>query len=224
MGSGHDSKRLPDTPWHIGFIKKEEDDPRRHKSRCIFKEGSTCKCGDCISYMRRCSGSSHCRDYAENYLQAEENRIKNKTIVQETRERAADYQTKMRIRVQKMLEEDPLKFSHLHFGMLDCPICKQKFISKSLKEARAQTKKSCNFCGAVFVKVNKDEIYSGDEKVFTIFAEPDSGSKGKMISGVPYNGKHCQWYGPKCQNKKSRYFNKECNGCLKFQLHERYKK
>ena len=30
-----ENNRLPDTPWHVGYAKKQEDDPRRHKARCI---------------------------------------------------------------------------------------------------------------------------------------------------------------------------------------------
>ena len=31
-----DKKTLPDTPWSLGYAKKEERDPRRHKSRCMY--------------------------------------------------------------------------------------------------------------------------------------------------------------------------------------------
>ena len=44
-----DEKRLPDTPWHVGFVKKEEDDPRRHKARCIsyaIREKWDVSCGN----------------------------------------------------------------------------------------------------------------------------------------------------------------------------------
>ncbi len=35
-----ENNKLPDTPWHVGYAKKEESDPRRHKARCIYlKEG-----------------------------------------------------------------------------------------------------------------------------------------------------------------------------------------
>ena len=29
-GSMVENNRLPDTPWHVGYAKKQEDDPRRH--------------------------------------------------------------------------------------------------------------------------------------------------------------------------------------------------
>ena len=33
-----ETKKVPDTPWHIGFIKKDESDPRRHKAinKCLL--------------------------------------------------------------------------------------------------------------------------------------------------------------------------------------------
>ena len=66
-------KRLPDTPWHIGYAKKDEEDPRRHKSRCIFyRKDKTCKCGKSPYYMFNCGGSAHCRYYKENEEQNSE--------------------------------------------------------------------------------------------------------------------------------------------------------
>ncbi len=60
--------RLPDTPWHIGYIKKDEEDPRRHKKRCVFNENNHCK----NSHLNgECYGSSHCKYYAEDWETAE---------------------------------------------------------------------------------------------------------------------------------------------------------
>ena len=54
-------RRLPDTPWHIGYAKKKDNDPRRHKSRCIHLEE-----GICHARGIRCPGSAHCTSYCEN--------------------------------------------------------------------------------------------------------------------------------------------------------------
>lgn len=62
-----DHKRLPDTPWHIGYVKKDENDPRRHKARCVYNDGDKCK----NPYMLRCVSSSHCKYYAEDWETAE---------------------------------------------------------------------------------------------------------------------------------------------------------
>lgn len=53
--------RLPDTPWHIGYVTKDEDDPRRHKSRCVYNDGRKCL----NTNVTECCGSAHCRFYAE---------------------------------------------------------------------------------------------------------------------------------------------------------------
>lgn len=34
--------QLPDTPWHIGYITKDENDPRRHKARCVHYRDGVC--------------------------------------------------------------------------------------------------------------------------------------------------------------------------------------
>ena len=62
-----DRKRLPDSPWHIGYTKKKENDPRRHKARCFYYDNST---GNCASGKSRycgirCGGSAHCEAYRE---------------------------------------------------------------------------------------------------------------------------------------------------------------
>ena len=64
--------KLPDTPWHMGYTKKEESDPRRHKSRCIYIKDGICKCGREGCYMRKCGGSAHCIHYSEESDDIEE--------------------------------------------------------------------------------------------------------------------------------------------------------
>lgn len=55
--------KLPDTPWHIGYIRRDEMDERRHKSRCVYNDGKLCN----NAYMTYCYGSSHCKYYAEDW-------------------------------------------------------------------------------------------------------------------------------------------------------------
>ena len=57
-------KNLPDTPWHIGYPKKKENDPRRHRSRCIYYDKKTTKCMRGVSYSY-CPGSARCSGYRE---------------------------------------------------------------------------------------------------------------------------------------------------------------
>ena len=52
--------KMTDTKWHIGYVTKEEDDPRRDKRKCLYyeKENNRCK----LDGMT-CVGSSHCPQY-----------------------------------------------------------------------------------------------------------------------------------------------------------------
>lgn len=59
--------KLPDTPWHIGYVTKDENAPRRHKARCVYNAGNKCK----HPRMLACYGSAHCKFYAETEAQAE---------------------------------------------------------------------------------------------------------------------------------------------------------
>lgn len=78
-----ESNRLPDTPWHIGYTKKEENDPRRHKSRCIYKQDGICHQGKSGAYTLKCPGSSHCLFYAESEKMAEEVYLKTRSVEEE---------------------------------------------------------------------------------------------------------------------------------------------
>lgn len=55
--------QLPDTPWKMGFVKKDENDPRKHKSRCVYYIDRQYFCGSSSCYMQKCIGSSHCKFY-----------------------------------------------------------------------------------------------------------------------------------------------------------------
>lgn len=66
------SRYLTGTPWHVERMTRQEGDPRRHKSRCIYyaPKSKTCdyKNGACI-------GSAHCMEY--NEIIDEEKRSEN---------------------------------------------------------------------------------------------------------------------------------------------------
>ena len=45
-------------------LASRQDDPRRHKARCIhYRDG---QCGWKANYSGKCIGSSHCMDYSES--------------------------------------------------------------------------------------------------------------------------------------------------------------
>lgn len=61
-------EQLPDTPWHISYVKKEEGDPRRHKARCVYYNHWTQMCyfKESQYYLKRCGGSAQCDFYDED--------------------------------------------------------------------------------------------------------------------------------------------------------------
>lgn len=48
--------KLPDIPWHIGYVIKDEDAPIRHKLRCIYNDGKKCLNGNITEFC----GSALC--------------------------------------------------------------------------------------------------------------------------------------------------------------------
>ena len=53
-----ENNRLPDTPWHVGYTKKEDSDPRRHKARCVYFKDGKCTCRYNRCYALQCAGSA----------------------------------------------------------------------------------------------------------------------------------------------------------------------
>ena len=54
--------KMTGTPWHVNRFTREEDDERRHKSRCKYYSKATSIC----SYRHeKCYGSAHCSIYTE---------------------------------------------------------------------------------------------------------------------------------------------------------------
>lgn len=161
-------KRLPDTPWHVGYAYKEENDPRRLKLWCIHLEGGICKCGFSGCYMTRCSGSSHCKYYAENqgYWTAflEDMKTDEDRIEEQGELRAAQYQKKKREFVQAQLKSCTYDKRYRFFpSMLKCPFCQGRI--KNL---------SCDYCLAKFkvVKtVTEESIKAAAESGFFLIRE-----------------------------------------------------
>ena len=55
--------QMTGTPWHLETLKMDENDDRRHKSRCIYyyKANKNCK-----RLNVKCPGSAHCDHYKED--------------------------------------------------------------------------------------------------------------------------------------------------------------
>ena len=158
--------KLPDTPWHMGYAKKEESDPRRHKGRCIFYTKSHCKNVRSGCFMLKCNGSSHCKYYAESANQWEDVLEKTKTIEDINREKQAEndarskaYQKKKMLEAAALLKTDRYSFRDRRFDDLHrCPICDSKLSDGNVK--------FCRYCRAYFAP--KDSPYQKDTRVFLV--------------------------------------------------------
>ena len=74
------------TASHIEYLRMEEGDTRRHKSRCIKynKEKDICMCTASGNYLLKCGGSSHCKYYKEEIkvVSSDDNgKMRQKSIV-----------------------------------------------------------------------------------------------------------------------------------------------
>ncbi len=141
--------KLPDTPWHVGYAYKEENDPRRHKSWCIHLDNHICKCGLSGCYMTHCAGSSHCKYYAEKQAQWDDYLEEMKTEEEKNEEaaeiRAALYRKGKRDFVREQLESCTYNKRYRFLpAMLKCPFCHTRM--KGLK---------CDFCLAKFKVVKQ---------------------------------------------------------------------
>lgn len=145
-----ETKKVPDTPWHIGFIKKDESDPRRHKARCFYYQNGECHCVRSSYYTLKCPGSSHCSRYRED-----EETVQVIRNIQEERKRAEKYhelKIKMRIDLQNKLSEEEL---YLKYGKtLICPICSGRLINDE-----------CKYCGFTRPKMPKKKKQSDSQNL-----------------------------------------------------------
>lgn len=53
--------QLTGTPWHKEKWTRDEDDPRRHRSRCVYHRRDN----KCLYHKMNCYGSAHCDEYRE---------------------------------------------------------------------------------------------------------------------------------------------------------------
>ena len=56
------SEHMTGSPWHVEKFTRQENDPRRHRSRCIYYNSASKHC----SYRcGQCAGTAHCPKYKE---------------------------------------------------------------------------------------------------------------------------------------------------------------
>lgn len=192
--------KLPDTAWHVGYAKKEEDDPRRHKGRCIHKYGDICHCAVSGCYLLKCGGSSHCRTYAESELVWEEYLEDMMTDEDKEKERAFMYRLQKQGLVRELLKNgDYHKKYSLRQTMKDCPFCQSK-----LKDMK------CEYCGAQFrivddIDEQKIKQYAG-QGIFIVKKTKKSVKSSINKNGICYVVHHDRigMQNPKKKGKKKK--------------------
>ncbi|TCT14592.1 hypothetical protein EDC18_10573 [Natranaerovirga pectinivora] len=161
---GINNKKLPDTPWHIGYAVKEEDDPRRHRARCVYYDNSNKKCITHKSryFMVKCGGSAHCNYYSEKLAVKKETAHNNKL----------DYNNQMDDRTSRLkkkkefMDNENLRIRQKSIKEFKvCPICKLELSqytvpSKNKKNLNGiQIGKKCFLCSVLFIDKDYYEIY-----------------------------------------------------------------
>lgn len=139
--ANNNRSRLPDTPWHVGYAYKDENDPRRHKARCIHYDKDKCMCR-----LVRCIGSSHCKFYAERFEDWEQYLEDMKTEEERAEEEAEFRILRARMEKQRLVRSllqsgKYMKKYKMLATMLYCPFCGER-----LKDLR------CRYCMAKFEK------------------------------------------------------------------------
>ena len=93
-------KHLVGTPWHIERFTREEDDEKRHRSRCLYYRGH----GYCAWHFERCWGSARCRHYSE----VESSKGRNK-VPKVTKEKAIERKIAAELESFRKSKEDKAK-------------------------------------------------------------------------------------------------------------------
>lgn len=148
-----DNNKLPDTPWHIGYAKKQEDDPRRHKARCIhYRDG---QCGWRANYSGKCVGSSHCMDYSESHEDFKKLQEGRKTVEQIERDNVEKYKRSLEPKKEKLERSDnPYKYRKSE-DLNHCLVCNEHLFKEKY------SLKKCRYCGMFYVNIGdstRDEI------------------------------------------------------------------
>lgn len=158
-------KRLPDTPWHVGYAKKDEDDPRRHKGRCIYFI-KKCTMPKSPYYMRECGGSAHCMSYSEGG------------------------QNEWIRRAELLCKKLPRYFwDNSLFAVCDCPICGYQIV---LIDYNPQ-KRFCPFCKALYVS-HKEWKRMRDHVCFPLETKvTDRQSLLKQLQTLPLKEQKINW-------------------------------
>lgn len=98
------------TPWHVSSLKMNEDDTRRHRSRCVYYKQKT---KECAFFFGKCRGSTHCDAYREVLKSSE---------LEDDASQNGGQKPKKKSSVEQFLEEEKKKYltgcsvHHIFYG------------------------------------------------------------------------------------------------------------
>ncbi len=165
--------QMPDTPWHIGYAKKKEDDPSRHRARCIHYVDGKCICYKSVYRDRRCGGSSHCSEYSESEVSYKKHLEETKTAEEIEREHQRAYD-KRKNNPYKLTKAEYCK--HKINEIDKCYVCQQPLFS-----VQPYVKK-CSFCGMHYAEIQ----VAADSKIAKLARKNAVIFVGKIKSVIRY--------------------------------------
>ncbi len=206
-------RRLPDTPWHVGYTKKDEDDPRRHKARCIHNVDGECRSTRSNYYKETCGGSSHCDEYsetAEDYKKLLEER---KTADEIERDNIEKYKASLEPKKRKLARTENALSHKPTSDLRRCLVC-----DEGLRKVKYSLKK-CSYCGMYYVDIQEStmseilDIIKADEVFLMNIPKQEVQNTGSIISVH----RVCKYINKKnkCTNVQAKKCGKRCseNGC-----------
>ena len=177
-----DNRIMPDTPWHVGYTKKEENDPRRHKSRCIYNDKNKCTTTKSPYYMRQCGGSAHCIAYAEEYTPFKKSYYAS--------------EQSLWIDIASLLNRKLPRYfwDYYLFAIVNCPICGNQI---ELMDDDPYYR-YCNYCKSLYVSRGIWKKYFRDPNGYTpcFLSNVKITDKTKIISQLqeqPLRRKNVNW-------------------------------
>lgn len=141
-------RRLPDTPWHVGYTKKADDDPRRHKSRCIHYMNGKCNSSCSHYYKESCGGSSHCEEYSETYEDYLRKLQDRKTAGEIEHEIIEKYKAGLARKKKELVKSSNSNCHKPTEKIRKCLVCDEYLENETL------SLKKCTYCGMYYVNIN----------------------------------------------------------------------
>lgn len=206
--------RLPDTPWHVGYAKKAEDDPRRHKARCIHNLNGECNSSRSNYYKETCGGSSHCGEYSETQEDYQKKLEERKTADEIERKNIDKYKAGLAKKKRELAKSNNIMCHKPTEDIRRCLVC-----DEGLKKIRYSLKK-CSYCGMYYVNLQDSteldvlQVVKADD-VFLMNVPRKKELEHKPI--VQINHGLCEHINQKnrCTFEKSKRYTQRCkeSGC-----------